>query len=293
MVHGRSEQRESSAGQRSHERIGRDGAVCVHEVNVDDVAQPLQENQEDPGSGRYAGDDLRYPGNMRVGCPGEPEQADWEQEGADDHRDQSLFGYRLSAVGFHLLPEACVGCVDDDGDADDDADGDAEEREGADAVVPASHFLECDGVGFEEEVEDPVDDGHVDCYQDENWLERHHEEGTEEVFIDDFLHGDFVFVCRRMYCPVLRLEAYSCCLALQQHGCVGLGAYEACQDSEERGHDECDPGRPSPSQVALGDEATHDRSRHGPNERCAGEETKGEPSLDRTPEVRYSPSYYG
>ena len=213
MIHGRRKQREPSTGQGSHERVGRDGAVGVHQVDVDDVAQPLQEDEHDTRSGRDAGEHLRHPGYVRGRGPGEPEEADREEEGADYHGEEALFGDGFSAVGDHFLLEACVGCVGYDGDADYDAEGYAEEGERADALVPASNFLECDGVGFEEEVEDAVDEGHVDCDEDEDGLERHHDEWAEDVFVDDVLHVDLLLIRGRMDRPILGLEAYSCCLA--------------------------------------------------------------------------------
>lgn len=76
MVHGDGEQGESSAGHRSHKGVGGEGAVRVHQVDVDDVAQPLQKDQEYPCSDGYTGDGLRHPGDMRVRGPGEPEEAD-------------------------------------------------------------------------------------------------------------------------------------------------------------------------------------------------------------------------
>ena len=83
---------------------------------------------------------------MRVRCPGEPEEADWEEEGANHHRDQPLFGYGLPTVSLHLPLESRIRYVRDDGDTYNDTDGDAEEGKSTDTTVPSSNFLECDWV---------------------------------------------------------------------------------------------------------------------------------------------------
>ena len=214
VVQSNGEQGKPSTGHGPHECVGCNGAVRVHEVNVDDVAQPLQEYQQHSRSYWYAGDDLWHPRDVRVRRPGEPEEADGEQKGANDHGDQSLLRYWLSSVGNHLLLETCVGCVHDDGDANDDPDGDAEEGECADTPVPSSDLLECNRVRFKEEIEDAVDEGHVECNQNENRFEGHHDKRTQKIFVDDLFHVDLLLVRRGMDCPMLRLEAYLCSLAL-------------------------------------------------------------------------------
>ena len=59
---------------------------------------------------------------MRGACPCEPEEADREEEGADDHGDQSLLRYRFPTVFFHSALKPCVGVVDYDGDTEHHAE---------------------------------------------------------------------------------------------------------------------------------------------------------------------------
>ncbi len=50
------------------------------------------------------------------------------------------------------------------------ADGDAYEGQGTNAGVPASGFLESNGIGLEEQIEDAVYKGHVDGDWDQDRL---------------------------------------------------------------------------------------------------------------------------
>lgn len=59
---------------------------------------------------------------------------------------------------------------------------------------PAADLAEGDGVGFEEEVEDAVDEREVDGHADEDGLEGEHLEGAEEVLVTDFGEGGLMLV---------------------------------------------------------------------------------------------------
>lgn len=52
-------------------------------------------------------------------------------------------------------------------------------------------MLEGDGVGFEEEVEDAVDEGHVEGYEEEDWFLEEHDEGAEEVGLHNCVWCEF------------------------------------------------------------------------------------------------------
>ena len=95
---------------------------------------------------------------------------------------------------------------DEDG-TEDHANGDAEERERADAEVPAALFLEGDGVGFEEEVQQTVDEGHVEGEEEEDWFLDQHSKRAKQVAIYNVGKSGLLFVDLGVESPVLGLVA--------------------------------------------------------------------------------------
>lgn len=162
------EQRERAAETAPHERVGRDGRVGEHQVHVDDVVEPLHEDDQHPGPHGDAREDLRDPVHARGRRPSEPEEPDRQQERGDHHGRETLLGDD-AALLLQLAREARLGDVGDHGGAEHDADEEAQEGQGRDAwVPPAADLLEGDGIGFKEEVEDAVDEGEVDGDEEED-----------------------------------------------------------------------------------------------------------------------------
>lgn len=120
------EQREPTAHAAPHERVGRDGRVREHQVHVDDVVEPLHEDDQDARPDGHARDDLRDPVHARVRGPSEPEEAHGEEDRGDHHGRETLLGDD-AAVLLQFPREAGLGEVDDQARAEDDADEDAQE----------------------------------------------------------------------------------------------------------------------------------------------------------------------
>lgn len=99
--------------------------------------------------------------------------------------------------------------------------------------MPAADFLECDGVGFEEEVEDAVDEGEVEGDEEEDGFEDEHLERAEDVFEDDVFEGGFAFVQERVQGPVVRFPAETSCAFLEDNGCIALLNDEQGDEAEE------------------------------------------------------------
>ncbi len=225
---------------------------------------------------------------MRAGGPSEPEEADGEEGGADDHGDETLLGDGLAAVLGHFSRVPRLGCVGYNAHGDDDTDGDGQEGEGADAEVPAALLLEGDGVGFEKEVEDAVDEGHVDGDEDEDGFGEEHFPGAVEVFLGDFGEVDGVLVDGGVDGPIFGFETAGGGAALEDDWGVGFVAEEEAGDARDGGHDEGEPGGPSPAEMALREEASCDGTGYGADESGTGEEAEGEAALDGVPEVAES-----
>lgn len=103
---------------------------------------------------------------------------------------------------LELARKAGFGYEGDGAGADEDADEDSDEGEGGDTGGPAACLLEGDGVGFEEEVEDSVDEGHVKGDEEEDGFLDEHDEGTEEIGLDDGLGVEFDFISFTMNSPI-------------------------------------------------------------------------------------------
>ena len=127
VIHGRAEEGEPGPEEAADERVGGDGAVGIEQVHVDDVLEALDEDDEHGTADGDGGDDLRDPARARVARPREPEEADGEDDGADDHGREAALGDG-EAGGARVLPgEDRDGVGDDCGEADDDADEERDE----------------------------------------------------------------------------------------------------------------------------------------------------------------------
>lgn len=108
-------------------------------------------------------------------------------------------------------------------------------------MSPAADFHEGDRVGFEEEVEDAVDEGEVDGDEEEDGFQEEHLEGTEEVFRSDVSPARPVLVQEGVVSPVFGLKAETGCTSLEQDGGIGLWDDQKGDCAEECGCDQGDP----------------------------------------------------
>ena len=125
--------------------------------------------------------------------PAEPEETGGDEPGEGDEVREASFRLGPSETG----DEAGVDDVDvGRGDCGEGhADADAEEGEACDAGGPVAGLLVDDGVGCEVEVEDAVDQGHVEGEEEEDGFSAEHEPGADEAVAELFLGavvgGDF------------------------------------------------------------------------------------------------------
>ena len=139
-----------------------------------------------------------------VACPAEPEQADGEGDPAGHDERESPFGHRTATVGRKLAIIGGHGENDDD-DAHNHPKTEGEEGEARLPGVEAMHPHEDKRVRFEEEVEDAVDEGHVEADQEEHGLDSQHDEGAGEVLGEDVAEAHFHLLLRRVNRPIARL----------------------------------------------------------------------------------------
>lgn len=130
VIHGSAEERETGAKEAADEGVGRDGAVGVEQIDVDDVLEALDEDDEHAspdGNGRHC---LRDPACARVACPGEPEEADWEDDGAEDHGLQASLWHNFAWGASGLGGEDGQRVRDDAYEAAEYPDKEADENKG-------------------------------------------------------------------------------------------------------------------------------------------------------------------
>lgn len=156
------------------------------------------------------------------------------------------------------------------------ADADAEEGEACDSCGPVAGLLVDDGVGCEVEVEDAVDEGHVEGEEEEDGLGAEHEpwadEAVAELFLGAVAGGDFA--CAAEFAGLLLQEICRVCLGEEEDDC---GVDDAADDED-------DPEVPAPGGV-LRDEAAHDRGGYRAEEAARGEEGHGHGAVALRPDI--------
>jgi hypothetical protein len=107
-------QRKERSSKRPNESINRNSAVGVEAIAVDKIAHTLPERYHTTEPEERDRKDLRYPANVRIAGPREPEEAGWQRNGTEDHGRQPLFGYDFTVLGVRA-GEVCGGAVGDAG----------------------------------------------------------------------------------------------------------------------------------------------------------------------------------
>ena len=192
----------------------------------------MKEDELDSYADRYAGKDLCRPVHRRTARPCEPEKADREENSAEYHREKALLGDRFAAISDHFALEAGLRRIDNNHYTSHDTEGDTQEGERPDAEIPMPLLLEGDRVGFEEEVDNAVDKGHIEGYEEEDRFTGHHCDGAVEVADRDGFHVNTLLIGRGVEGPVFRLEAEAAGFALEDDGGVALTAQDEREQPE-------------------------------------------------------------
>lgn len=148
----------------------------IHERQVEKDALDEQEDADGGKDDANAGHD---PVDIRAAGPAKDEEANGDQEGDEEGGDQTALWSPETMqpdAGFH----AGIDVPPVPRDAYDDADGDGEEGQAELAEVEMVHFVVDEGEGFEEGVEDAVDDCRVDGGKGDARVEQHEFKGTPE-----------------------------------------------------------------------------------------------------------------
>jgi hypothetical protein len=130
-----------------------------------------------------------------------------------------------------------------------------------------------------------VDQGHVQRDQHENRFQRQHFKRSKKIVVCNLLQIHLFFIGLCVNRPVLRLVSQRLGLPLQQHRGVSFRNDDEANRAEESSHDESDPLRPTPTQMAHSDEASHNRTHRRTDKSRGSEQRKRHTSLNRIEEI--------
>ena len=177
MIHSRTEERKTCAEEASHKSVRRDGAVRVEQVHIDDIFEPLYEDDEHSTTNRNRANHLRKPRCTRMASPRKPEEAAWKNDSADDHRRKTTFRHDFTGRAGSLAGESGESVGNSGYEAQNDTDEEGNESKGCLAGCPVPVLDEGDGKSLEEEEEHAVEEALVEGYKYENGF------GAEEYYV--------------------------------------------------------------------------------------------------------------
>lgn len=294
------EQRETGTGERTEKGVtgnGRSSAVknplaialttdkaggivnLQHEVGIDQVVQSLKEN----GHETEAGKDTRRGGDGPVGAglvssPAEPEDTSRKRDTSGNDTRKTPFGDGDSVVGLELTN--IPGVLRQHGGASDQLTEDhAEEGETGDARRHVVDTLEDKGVGRQEEVEQAINEGHVDGEQGDNGLEKEQTEGTAEVLADKLAEVHLNLLLLGMDTPVEGTAAQLGGFFNEDGWWVGLLHEDEVKAEGKEAHEGDDVLGPAPAEgMVRHDEATDEGRHEWTSEDSHGEQGDGDTS---------------
>lgn len=246
----------------------------------------MEEDGQEAKAGEESGQRGHDPVHiLAVAGPSEPEQTDGKGRAADDDGGKTPFGDGHVLVGGQL---AVVGRLeqDDEERGEELADDHAEEGKAADAGVEAVHLLEDERIRGQEEIQQAVDEGHVDGEQEDDRLGEEDAQGPTEVLVDELAEVDFDLLLLRVDAPVLGASSEFGGFLDEEHGRVGLLHEQHVENPGESAHDAHEILGPSPSEMTLDDETTDERSEEGSREDGTREEGDGQSATAVVEHVR-------
>lgn len=137
---------------------------------------------------------------------------------------------------------------DDDDDANEHANGDSKKRKGANTKIPVAIIFEGDEVCLETEIQETVDEAHVQRHQGQNGLLDDHDPWLQDVDPSELFQVDPAFISW-MHKPSFSRPSCKDDIA------ICLRAKEEVNSKEGQREDDRQPLRPAPSQMRLSDEA--------------------------------------
>lgn len=270
-----SEKREDCSCNGTQQCVGSDGGSGEHEISVDKVVEGLQEDCQESETGQKTRKGRCDPVDLLlVTSPCEHEKSSREDGSSDNHRWKTPFWDGNAVV---LLELADVGWLDHDdvGTGEELAGDHSEVWETTDTWVHAVDALEDDWVGGQEEVEKPVDEGHIYGEEEDNRLSEEEAERARKVLGDQFAEVDFDFLLLGVDTPVASATAEFPGLLDEDDWWVGLLEEKNVEAESKESHDGDNVLGPSPSQVGFRDETANEWRQEWSGEYSHGEDCNG------------------
>lgn len=215
----------------------------------------------------------------RVAGPAEPEEAGGKGDAAEDGGRKTPLGDGHAVICGQF---AVIGRVEgeDEQAGEELADDEAEVGEAGDAVGEAVDAVEDDRVGGHEEVEQAVEEGHVEAEEEEDGLRDEHAERAAEVLADELGEVDLDLLLLGVDAPVPGAAAQVGGLLDEDDRGVGLADEEEVEDEGGGAGEAGEVGGPAPAESgAVDDEAADEGGEERAGEDGHGEDGDGEAAV--------------
>lgn len=209
-----------------------------------------------------------------VACPAEPKETGGKACAAEDDLWQTPFRNGDVVVGSKLPLITGLAC-EDKCTSKELASNHAKKRQASNTKVHTVNALKHQWVGRQEEVQEPVDEGHVDTEQQHNSLSDQHLQRPGEILLDQLSEVDFNFLLFGMDAPVLRPAAELGSLRDENLRRIRLGEEEQVKGKAEETHKGYNVLCPAVAEVGHDDETTYERCHERTTEYRNGEDGNG------------------
>lgn len=201
------------------------------------------EAEEEAGEG---GDDPG--GGAHVAAPAEPKQAGGEDDATRHDDGEAPFRHGDVVVGLEFAHVLLV-CEEDDEEADHDADDEGHVGQARDAQAEAVDLPEDDFVRGEVEVEQAVDEGHVDGDEEDDGFGEEDSQRTRDVLDCELFQVDFDLFLFGMDAPVAGEATKLGGFADEDDRTISFGLEEDGQNARDVAHDGGNISGPSPAKI--------------------------------------------
>ena len=188
--------------EREREEKSKEGNYSQGGISINNIIKGTEEDAKQTESDQQSRGHRDRPVNLRLEArPAKPEQARRKGDTANDRRGHAPFGNRDSMIRIQFAIVRGLGQDDVDATADL-ANHETPVRKAGHTGGEAMNRLKDDGVRGEKEVEEPVQEGHVDTQEEDNGFEEEQLDRTEEVLLDEFPVINFDFFLFGVDAPI-------------------------------------------------------------------------------------------
>jgi len=251
-----SEQGEDGTKDGSKKSIRGDSRSSEHEVGVNDVVETLKEDEEDTSTDEDTSESWHNPVDCWViTSPGEPKEANWEEDTTNHGWRQTVFRYWDSAVGFH---ETVITWFEgkDHCTANELTNDETDKWKVGSSTMDVMVLDEDNRVGGKQQIKHTIDESNVERDEKDDRLGEEQPERTGQVLLDQLSKVNFDLLLFSVDSPVLCQTSESPSLPNEDDGGVCLFQVEKVDEEKNETDDGSDPLCPSPAKVAVDNKCT-------------------------------------